>query len=74
MVAVEFMRPDSDEPDAVFTKAVQQYALRNGLLLLSCGMHYNVLRFLYPITIDDRTFEQALVILQQALDYAAQIE
>lgn len=73
MVAVEFMQPDSHQPDAAFAKAVQQYALQQGLLLLTCGTNYNVIRFLYPLTIDDRTFAKALLILQQALEDTAKI-
>lgn len=67
MVAVEFRDPSSGEPDAAFTKAVQQRALADGLLLLSCGTHGNAIRFLFPLTIEDAVFDEALAILQRAL-------
>ena len=41
--------------------------LANGLLLLTCGLYGNVIRFLYPLTIPDAQFNQALAILQQVM-------
>jgi 4-aminobutyrate aminotransferase len=67
MVAVEFMKPGTREPDAEFTKRVQARALEKGLLLLSCGVHGNVIRFLFPLTISDALMEEALTILEAAL-------
>ncbi len=66
MVAVEFANADGT-PDADFTKAVQKRAHDGGLLLLTCGVYANVIRFLYPLTIQDDVFEEALTILSQAL-------
>ncbi|MGE8320525.1 MAG: 4-aminobutyrate--2-oxoglutarate transaminase [Comamonas sp.] len=66
MVAVEFCNPDGS-PDAAFTREVQARALAQGLLLLSCGVHGNVIRFLFPLTIGDAVFEQGLDILAAAL-------
>ncbi|SDB82813.1 4-aminobutyrate--2-oxoglutarate transaminase [Acinetobacter boissieri] len=50
---------------AALAKAVQDYAMQHGLLLLTCGKHGNVIRFLYPLTIPTAQFEQALHILKQ---------
>lgn len=47
--------------------AVQQKAQENGLLLLSCGVYGNVIRFLYPLTIPDAQFSKALDILARVL-------
>jgi 4-aminobutyrate aminotransferase len=66
MIAVEFAKPDGT-PDADFVKKVQQRAQADGLLLLSCGVHGNVIRFLFPLTIEDDVFEQGLAILANAL-------
>jgi len=66
MVAVEFNTPEG-KPDAQFAQAVQRRALKAGLLLLTCGVHGNVIRFLFPLTIEDAVFEEGLSILQQAL-------
>jgi 4-aminobutyrate aminotransferase len=54
-------------PDAAFTQRVQARALALGLLLLTCGTYGNVIRFLFPLTIADDHFDEALGILQAAL-------
>lgn len=67
MVAVEFNDPQTGEPSAEFTKQVQDNALAAGLLLLSCGVYGNVIRFLYPLTIPEVQFRKALDIIHQSL-------
>ncbi|QTP35418.1 4-aminobutyrate aminotransferase PuuE [Burkholderia glumae] len=67
MVAVEFFKAGTQEPDADFTKRVQARALERGLLLLICGVHSNVIRFLFPLTIPDAVFDEALGILDTVL-------
>lgn len=69
MVAVEFNDPQSGEPCAEFTRRVQDAALREGLLLLSCGVYGNVIRFLYPLTIPDAQFRKALEIISRSLSH-----
>jgi 4-aminobutyrate aminotransferase len=66
MLAVEFMHPGAG-PDADFAKQVQARALAQGLVLLTCGVHANVIRFLFPLTIQDPVFEEGLAILERAL-------
>ncbi len=65
MVACEWVNPQTGAPDADLTKQVQQAALKKGLLLLTCGVYGNVIRFLFPLTIEDSVFEEALQILDQ---------
>ena len=67
MVAVEFCKPGSTEPDADFTKRLQTRALERGLLLLVCGVYSNVVRFLFPLTIEDTVFDEALAILEDVI-------
>ncbi|CNC34548.1 4-aminobutyrate aminotransferase [Yersinia pseudotuberculosis] len=67
MVAVEFNDPVSGKPSPELTRAYQRQALEEGLLLLSCGVHSNVIRFLYPLTIPDKQFKQAINILTRLL-------
>ncbi len=67
MVAVEFNRAGSKESDMAFTKQVQTAALQRGLLLLTCGVHGNVIRFLFPLTIEDKVMDEALDILEASL-------
>jgi len=68
MLAIELTKPGAPrEPDADFTKKVQARALEQGLLLLTCGVHGNVIRFLFPLTVPDAVFEEGVGILEQAL-------
>jgi 4-aminobutyrate aminotransferase len=67
MVAVEFNKAGTSEPDADFAKKVQTEAMKRGLILLTCGVYSNVIRFLAPITIEDNVFAEALDILEVAL-------
>jgi 4-aminobutyrate aminotransferase len=70
MVAAEFADPASGAPDADFTKRVQAEALQRGLILLTCGVNGNVLRFLFPLTIEEALFDEALAVLEQSLKAA----
>jgi 4-aminobutyrate aminotransferase len=70
MVAVEFNQPGTDAPDANFSKRVQAEALKRHLILLTCGVNANVIRFLFPLTIAQAHFEEAMVILKDALQAA----
>jgi 4-aminobutyrate aminotransferase len=67
MVACEFINPQTGAPDADLTKQVQMAALKKGLLLLTCGVYGNVIRFLFPLTIEDSVFDEAMVILDSVL-------
>ena len=66
MLAVEFMKPGGG-PDADFARQVQARALEQGLVLLTCGVHANVIRFLFPLTIQEPVFAEGLDILERAL-------
>ena len=67
MVAVEFRDPATKRALPDLTKRVQAEALERGLVLLSCGVEANALRFLFPLTIEDDVFEEALTILEACL-------
>ncbi|HEO8926516.1 TPA: 4-aminobutyrate transaminase [Klebsiella aerogenes] len=64
MIAAEFFDPATGEPSAAIAQKIQQQALEQGLVLLTCGQYGNVIRFLYPLTIPDAQFSRALTILQ----------
>jgi len=70
MVAVEFNTADRSKPDAEFTNAVRIEAEKRGLILLTCGVYGNVIRFLAPLTIQDEVFAEALDILEAAIEAA----
>ena len=59
MVAVELQHAEQ-------VVQIQRYAMEHGLLLLSCGKHGNVIRFLYPLTIPDEQFKAALSVLNDS--------
>ena len=46
---------------------MRQKALDKGLILLTCGVYGNVIRFLAPITIEDNVFAEAMDILEATL-------
>jgi 4-aminobutyrate aminotransferase len=66
MVAVEFASA-AGVPDAEMTKRVQAEALKRKLILLTCGVNANVVRFLFPLTTPQPVFDEALAILRAAL-------
>ncbi len=71
MNAVEFFDA-AGAPSAAIAQRVQQIALQRGLILLTCGVHANVIRFLYPLTIPDAQFDAALQVLGDALQQAVE--
>jgi 4-aminobutyrate aminotransferase len=71
MNAVEFADPKGGAPSADFANKVKAKALEKGLILLTCGVHGNVIRFLAPITIEDKVFAEAMDILEASIREAA---
>ncbi|PZU20834.1 MAG: 4-aminobutyrate--2-oxoglutarate transaminase [Shinella sp.] len=71
MNAFELVMPDdasAANPD--LTKAVVAEAEARGLILLSCGTRYNVIRLLPPLTIPFEQLDEALDIIEQSLEAA----
>lgn len=67
MNAVEFNEVATASPDPNFANRVRQIAFDRGLILLTCGIFGNVIRFLPPLTIEDAVFSEALNILESAI-------
>ena len=65
MNAVEFAAGGKPSPE--FTNKVREEALSRGLILLTCGVHGNVIRFLPPLTVPDAVFDEALGIIEDAI-------
>ncbi len=66
MIAIElFEDGDPSKPDAKLTAEIVARARDKGLILLSCGPYYNVLRILVPLTIEDAQIRQGLEIISQ---------
>jgi 4-aminobutyrate aminotransferase/(S)-3-amino-2-methylpropionate transaminase len=68
MVAVELVRNrDPHAPDPDLTKALTKRAAEKGLVLLSCGLYGNVIRFLVPLTASDAIVHEGLGIVAESL-------
>ena len=67
MIAIELRDPKTNQPAPELTSAIQKTALEKGLILLTCGVYSNVIRFLYPLTIPEAQFEDALKIISDSM-------
>lgn len=63
MIAVELVDPATGAPDAALARTVAGAAHQQGVIVLTCGTHGNVLRFLPPLTITDALLHDALDVL-----------
>ncbi len=70
MVAAEFNTADGSAPDADIVNRIRAEALKRNLILLTCGVYGNVVRFLAPITIQDEVFAEGLDILEASINAA----
>ncbi len=71
MIAVELVEDgDVAKPAADLTKTVVGTAYENGLVLLSCGVNGNVVRFLPALTISDELIDEGFDILESCLESA----
>jgi len=69
MIAIElFEEGDLARPAAALTSQIVARAREKGLILLSCGTYYNVLRVLVPLTVEDELLERGLAILGEVFD------
>ncbi len=63
---------ESRAPDAVLASAIVAEAEARGLILLSCGTRYNVIRLLPPLTIPMEQLDEALDIIEASIEAAVQ--
>ena len=73
MVALEFVKPgegDGRVPNPELTKRVQKEAFDRRLLLLTAGTYVNVIRIIPPLVTTAEEVDQALLVIEQALDAA----
>jgi 4-aminobutyrate aminotransferase/(S)-3-amino-2-methylpropionate transaminase len=72
MVALELVRNmRADAPDPELTRNLVQAAGRLGLIILSCGVYGNVIRFLAPLTISDALLKEGCHLFELALEEVA---
>ncbi|EDV0381360.1 4-aminobutyrate--2-oxoglutarate transaminase [Salmonella enterica subsp. enterica] len=73
MIAIElFENGDPGKPNAALTADIVTRAREKGLILLSCGPYYNILRILVPLTIEASQIRQGLEIIARCFDEAKQ--
>ena len=64
MCAIEIVADDDAErPDAELTRAIAAEATKQGVILLTCGVRANVIRFLPALTIGEELLTEALATL-----------
>jgi 4-aminobutyrate aminotransferase/(S)-3-amino-2-methylpropionate transaminase len=68
MVAMELVKNrDPHQPDADLAKALTKRAAEKGVVLLSCGLYGNVIRFLVPLTASDEIVREGLGLVVEAV-------
>ena len=68
MIALELVKGGAaDAPDADLTRALVVDCAKEGLILLSCGIRGNVIRFLVPLTASDALIEEGMDVLGRNL-------
>lgn len=68
MVGIELVKnKETKEPAPEVAKAVQQEALRRGVIFATAGLYGNVIRFLLPLTTPEDAVYEGLEVLEQSL-------
>lgn len=71
MIGVELVEDDETrKPARSLTAKVIEEAASRGLLLASAGRHFNVIRFLVPLTISDAVIDESLQIIEDSINAA----
>ncbi|MCQ8876388.1 MAG: 4-aminobutyrate--2-oxoglutarate transaminase [Mesorhizobium sp.] len=69
MIGVELVEDEETrKPARSLTAKVIKEAANRGLLLSEAGRHFNVIRFLVPLTLSDAIIEEALNIIEASID------
>ncbi len=68
MIGCEFADPKTGRPDPDITKRVTQQALKDGnLILLTCGMYANTIRWIPPLVVSEAQINEGLEKFEKAL-------
>jgi len=70
-IGIEFIHPDSGEPNGDFVNRVLQEALDRGLILYPCGTSSHCIRFIPPLVISEEDLDSGLDIFSAAVSAAA---
>ena len=67
MIGVELVKnKKTKEPATDMANKVKSYLFNHGLLMLTCGHYGNVMRYIAPLTIEDRLIDSGLDIFEDA--------
>jgi 4-aminobutyrate aminotransferase / (S)-3-amino-2-methylpropionate transaminase / 5-aminovalerate transaminase len=73
MQAIELVKsPETREPAAEETKEITQYCYQHGLITITAGSYSNVIRVLVPLVITDEQMNEALDVLESALQVTSE--
>ncbi|CAM3734040.1 4-aminobutyrate--2-oxoglutarate transaminase [Smaragdicoccus niigatensis] len=67
MLAIEIVKPGTNEPDAVLTKEVATAVNAAGVVMLTCGTYGNIIRLLPPLVISDELLIEGLDVIGSVL-------
>jgi 4-aminobutyrate aminotransferase/(S)-3-amino-2-methylpropionate transaminase len=67
MCAVEFTDPETGEPAKELVARILKGCFEKGVVLLSAGVHSNIIRFLCPLVITDEQLQEGLDIMAEVL-------
>ncbi|WP_410661449.1 4-aminobutyrate--2-oxoglutarate transaminase [Amycolatopsis sp. lyj-112] len=67
MLAAEFVKPGTTEPDADLTKRVARACHQAGVVVLTCGTYGNVVRLLPPLSLSTELLDEGLSVLEHAV-------
>jgi 4-aminobutyrate aminotransferase len=68
MIGVEFVKDrNTREPDGAMAEAVANRAAEAGLLILTCGIHHQTIRWIPPLDVTVPEIEEALRVFEGAL-------
>lgn len=68
MRAIELVSDrNSKTPDKAAAQGVVRYAYEHGVILMACGTHGNVLRFLVPLTLTYEQLDEGLAVIEDGL-------
>lgn len=67
MLAIEFVKDGSKEPNAEVVSKIVSAALNEGVMFLTCGTYGNVIRLLPPLVMPEETLRDGLGVLVDAI-------
>jgi 4-aminobutyrate aminotransferase/(S)-3-amino-2-methylpropionate transaminase len=68
MIGIELVKDrNTKEPATEGTGEIKKFCYERGLLIMSCGALHNVIRIMFPLTIEDKQLEAGLDILEDAI-------